>query len=196
VVVYQLLNTRRERYDAFDLTVRKTFSGKYEWFAGYTRSHARSNAAVDYSLENPIFAPQTPGAAPWDTPNRFHMWGWAPLPNRVLPRWARFLTNETTLAYLVEYRTGFPFGVVSQDGFMVGAPDSMRYPAYFNINLSLERRFHALHYQWAWRFGYDNLTNSLNANSVDNVVGSPTYLTYGRGQARAFSVRLRMLGRR
>ena len=34
-VVYQLRNTRRERYDAVDFTVRRTFAGQFEWFAGY-----------------------------------------------------------------------------------------------------------------------------------------------------------------
>ena len=75
----------RPRYDAFEVSLRHTFAGRYEWFAGYTRSSSRSNAMVDYSLENPIFAPQGEGPFAWDTPNRFHMWGWAPLPNRVLP---------------------------------------------------------------------------------------------------------------
>jgi hypothetical protein len=42
----------------------------------------------------------------------------------------------------------------------------------------------------------DNLTNHLNANTVNNVVGTPEYLSYGRGQARALAVRLRLLGRK
>jgi hypothetical protein len=195
-VTYFLGNSRRERYDALDISLRHTFSGKYEWFAGYTRSSARSNAAVDYSLENPIFGPQGPGPVPWDAPNRFHTWGWAPLPNRILPQALRFVTRNTSVAYLVEYRTGFPFSAVNQQGFMVGAPNCLRYPDYFNINLTLERRFTAIHYLWAWRFGFDNLTNNRNPNVVNNVIGTPEYLTYVRGQVRAFNVRLRFLGHR
>jgi hypothetical protein len=42
----------------------------------------------------------------------------------------------------------------------------------------------------------DNLTNNGNPNFVNNVFGSPDYLTYGRGQARAFTMRLRMLGKK
>lgn len=194
--IYQLANARRPTYRAFDFALRHTFAGRYEWFLGYTRSRAWSNAAVDYSLENPIFAAQAPGPFPWDTPNRVHMWGWAPLPNRVLPRFLRFTTRHTIAAYLVEYRTGFPFGVVSEDGFLVGAPNSRRYPDYFNINLHIEREFRALHYLWAWRFGFNNLTNNGNPNAVNNVMGTPEFLTYGRGQARAFTVRLRLLGRK
>ena len=193
---YQLVNARRDRYDAVEIALRHTFAGKYEWFLGYTRSSARSSAAVDYSLENPVFGPQGPGPYAWDTPNRVHMWGWAPVPNRILPRWLRFLTANTTAAYLVEYRTGFPFGIVDESGVLMGRPNSRRLPYYFNINLHLERQFRALHYLWAWRFGYNNLTDNDNPNVVNNVYGGPQFLTYGRGQARAFSVRLRFLGRK
>ena len=194
--VFQLSNTRRDRYDAVDFAVRRTFAGQYEWFLGYTRSSTRSNQAVDYNLENPVFAPQMPGPFVWDTPNRLHMWGWAPMPKRLLPRPFEFILRNTTAAYLVEYRTGFPFSVVDQEGFLVGSPNSRRYPYYFNVNLHFERRFRALHYLWAWRFGYNNLTGNLNPNVVENIEGSPKFLTYGRGQARAFSVRLRLLGRK
>jgi len=193
---YDLVNARREQYNAVDISLRHIFAGRFEWFLGYTRSSTRTNAAVDYSLENPIFAMQAPGPYAWDAPNRVHMWGWAPLPNAVLPRRLRFVTRNTTAAYLVEYRTGFPFGVVNEDGFLEGTPNSRRLPDYFNINLHLERQFRALHYLWAWRFGFNNLTNNGNPNVVNNVIGTPQFLTYGRGQARAFSVRLRLLGRK
>lgn len=195
-VVYNLTNSRRDRYDAFDFSLHRTFAGKYEWFAGYTRSSARTNAAVDYSLENPIFAAQLPGPLPWDTPNRFHMWGWAPVPVGILPAKLHFLSRNLTAAYLVEYRSGFAFNVVDQQGFLVGRPDGTRYPDYFSLNLHFEKQFRAIHYLWAYRFGVDNLTNNGNPVSVNNVLGTPQFRTYGRGQARAFSVRLRFLGRR
>ena len=124
------------------------------------------------------------------------MWGWVPLPNRFLPERLQFLTRHTSAAYLVEYRTGFPFQVVDEEGMMVGRPNSERLPNYFNINLHLEREFRALHYLWAWRFGFNNLTNNGNPNVVNNIIGTPQFLTYGRGQSRAFSVRLRLLGRK
>jgi hypothetical protein len=193
---YELSNVRRPRYRAFEISLRHTFASRYEWFIGYTLSSSRSNAAVDYNLENPVFAPQGPGPFPWDTPHRVHMWGWAPLPNQILPRFLRFTTANTTAGYLVEYRTGFPFSVVNEESVLVGDPNSRRYPNYFNINLHLERQFRALHYLWAWRFGFNNLTNSGNYNAVNNVIGTPQFLTYGRGQARAFTVRLRFLGRK
>jgi hypothetical protein len=195
-VTYLLDNYRQDRYDAFEMSVRHTFGGRFEWFAGYTWSRARSNAAVDYSLENPVFAVESPGPYSWDAPNRFHMWGWAPLPNGWLPHALQFITHETSAVYLVEYHTGFPFSIVDQNAFLVGAPNGERLPGYFNLNLDFERKFRALHYQWAWRFGFNNVTNNGNPNSVNNVLGSPQFLNYGRGQARAFNVRLKLLGRK
>jgi hypothetical protein len=193
--VYTLHNGRRDHYDGFTISMKRTFAGKYEWFAGYTRSSAHTSAAVDYSLQNPIFAQQMPGPLTWDTPNRIHMWGWVPIPRQTHNRLLDFLTRNLTAAYMVEYRTGFPFSVVDQEGFLIGQPNARRYPDYFSINLHLERQFRAIHYVWAWRFGFDNLTNNGNPNFVNNVFGSPQFLTYGRGQQRAFSVRLRFLGR-
>jgi hypothetical protein len=191
---YTLRNDARVRYDAFDFSLKRTFAGKYEWFAGYTRSAARTDKAVDYNLENPVFALQMPGRLPWDAPNRFHMWGWLPVP-ATRGRLA-FLTRNTTAAYLVEYRTGFPFNVVDENSFLVGPPASLRLPDYFSINLHFERKFRVANYLFAWRWGFDNITNNGNPNYVNNVYGTSQFLTYGRGQARAFSTRLRLLGRK
>jgi hypothetical protein len=195
-VVYWLRNQRADRYDAFEITARKLFAGQYEWMASYVYSRARSNAVVDYSLENPIFAPQAPGPADWDAPHRFLSWGWAPLPRRLLPSSLAFLVRNTSLSCLIEARSGFPFSLVNEEGFLVGKPNRMRFPSYFNLNLHFERRFRFLSYLWAWRFGLNNLTNHGNPNVVNNNIDSPSFLAFGRGQPRAFNVRLRFLGRR
>lgn len=195
-VLYLLENQRTDRYDALELTARRTFGGQFEWAAGYTYSRARSNAVVDYSLENPIFAEQGPGSVAWDTPHRFLTWGWAPFPTSALPPGLRFLFRNTNITYLMETRTGFPFSVVNEEGFLVGKPNERRLPSYFSINLHFERRFRFLHYMWAWRFGLYNLTNHGNPNVVNNNIDSPSFLSYERGQKRALNVRLRFLGRK
>jgi len=194
--LYQLRNWRHDRYDAAEFTVRRTFGGRFEWVAGYTRSKARSDAVVEFSVDNPIFAPQGPGPFAWDTPNRFMTWGWAPLPKGALPHFMQSIIGETDVVYLLEYRTGFPFSVVNEEDYLVGPPNSRRFPNYFNINLALERKFRFMHYLWAWRFGFNNLTNNGNPNVVNNNIDSPMFLTYGRGQVRAFAVRLRFLGKK
>lgn len=188
---FGLVNARNDRYDALDFTVRRTFRRQYEWLAGYTRSAARSNAVLDFSLEDPIFAQQAGGPLRWDTPHRFQTWGWAPVPAP-----GNFpLLRKLTLAYWLEARSGFPFRVVNEEAQLVGPPNSRRFPSYLNLNLHLERRFTFFHHEWAWRFGFNNITNHRNPNVVNNNIDSPGFLTFVGGQHRALTVRLRFLGK-
>jgi hypothetical protein len=188
---FGLFNARNDHYDAADVTVRRTFRGRYEWLAGYTRSSARSDAVLEFSLEDPIFAGQAPGPLRWDAPHRFQTWGWAPMP----APGRFFLLRDLTVAYWIEARSGFPFRVVNEEAQLVGAPNALRFPTYFNINLHLERRFTFLHHEWAWRFGFNNLTGHRNPNVVNNNVDSPDFLMFSGGQRRALTVRLRFLGK-
>ncbi len=195
-VYYTLSNQRSDRYDAVELSARRTFGGRYEWVASYTYSKARSNAVVDYSLENPVFGNQGAGPLRWDAPHRLLTWGWAPVPSGAGPHFVRFLLREVSVNYLVEARSGFPFSVVNEENFMLGRPNQRRLPYYFNVNLQFEKRFRFFHYLWAWRFGMNNLTNHDNPNVVNNNIDSPLFLAYAGGQRRAWNVRLRFLGRR
>jgi hypothetical protein len=181
---FELVNERRDHYDALELTARRTFKGNNVVFASYTRSAARSTAVLNFSLDSPLFSPQAGGPLPWDSPSRLDSWGWLPLP------W------KCTLAYWLDWRDGFPFSLVNQDEQLVGSPDSHRYPAYFSLNVHLERRFHVLGFEWALRAGFDNITNHQNPFAVDNNVDSRHFLTFGAIQGRALTGRIRLLGRK
>ncbi|MCL5670640.1 MAG: TonB-dependent receptor, partial [Acidobacteria bacterium] len=117
---------RRDRYDAFDLSVRRRFKGGHVLFASYVRSTARTNAVLDFNLYSPYFSPQLGGPLPWDTPNRFLSWG-------ILP-----LLRKFDFVYLLDWHDGFPFSVVNQNQELVGPPDRLRFPNYFSLNLALE----------------------------------------------------------
>jgi hypothetical protein len=176
------------RYREFQFTARIAEERKRKVFVSYVHSSTRGSldAVSSYAgdVAFPVVRPSFFTNLGGDVPHRLLLWGETPL------KW------KMKVMPLAEYRTGFPFSVVDEEDFLVGAPNSRRYPDYFNINLHLERKFRALHYLSAWRFGYNNLTANLNPNVVNNVQGTPRFLTYGRGQARAFSVRLRLLGRK
>ena len=145
----------------------------------------------------PFSRRRAPGPFPWDAPNRFLTWGWAPLPKRLLPRSRlRFLTRNRRLSYLAEYHTGFPFNVVNEEGYASGSPNSRRFPPISMSICTSNGKFRALHYLWAWRFGFNNITQQWQSERVNNNIDSPLFLTYGRGQLRALSVRLRFLGKR
>ncbi len=194
--LYVLDNIERERYRSAEFSVRRTFLSRYQWFASYTRSEARSNAVLDYSIENPILTPQSGGPLPWDAPNRIVMWGWAPVLRSLFPHFLRPIVGDTDLQVLGDFRTGFPFSATNELGYIVGHPDGYRFPDYLTLNVALERKFPLRGYLFAWRVGLINALGRQNPNVVNSDSDSPQFMTFGRGQARAVNVRLRFLGRK
>jgi hypothetical protein len=180
----QLEGLERDRYDSIEISTRHTFKGSHVLFASYTRSRAHSNAVFDFSIDSLLFSPQAGGPLPWDTPNRFLSWGWAPLP------W------KFALAYSLDWRDGFPFSLVNQNQQLVGAPDCRRFPEYFSLDLQLERRIRLFGFMWALRAGLNDITNRSNPSAVNNNVDSPDFLTYSGIQGRALTARVRLLGRK
>jgi len=181
---FVLQNTREDRYYSLKFDVRRTFQKRYIVTASYTRSSSRSNQVLDYSLDNLIISPQVPGPYAWDAPNRFLSWGLLPL------------AKGFDFAYSLEARSGFPFATLNQQQQLFQPPGTHRFPWYFTLNPHLEKRFHALGFYWALRGGFDNITNRQNAYVVNNIVGSPQFLTFGAFDRRAFTARIRFLGRK
>ncbi|MBI3664606.1 MAG: TonB-dependent receptor [Acidobacteria bacterium] len=181
----RLQDQRRDAYRAVELWVRQSFREKAEVFGSYTRSRARSNEALDYSLGEILFAAQAPGPLAWDAPNRLVSWGWAPG-----PFW------NLWLSYFLEYRSGFPFNVVNQQRQLVGTPGQLRFPDYLSINIGIEKRFRLRGSEWAARLSVINLTDHANPNAVVNNRDAPNFLIFAGGQRRAFTARLRLVGRK
>ncbi len=181
---FALQNTREDRYSSFKVDLRRTFRNRYIVTGSYVRSSSRSNQALDYSLDNPVLSPQVPGPFPWDAPNRFTSWGWLPL------------VRGFDAGYSMEARTGFPFAAINDQQQVVKPPGSYRFPMYFALNFHLEKRFRAVGFYWALRGGYDNVTNRQNAYAVNNYINSPQFLTFSAFDRRAFTARIRFLGRK
>ncbi|HWY71129.1 MAG TPA: TonB-dependent receptor [Terriglobales bacterium] len=182
---YVLTNDRRDRYRSVQISGRKHFHGDYNFYTAYTHSYAHSNAVVNYSLNNPIFSTQMGGPLPWDVPNRVISWGWFPTPFK-----------RVDLVYSLDYHTGFPWTAVNQSQQIVGLPYSHRIPAYFSANPGLEWRFSFRGYALALRGVAENVTDRQNPAFVRNNVDSPDYATYGGFRGRAFTARIRFLGRK
>jgi len=118
----------------------------------------------------------------WDTPQRVVSSGWTPI-----PLWGLLLSE------FFEYRTGFPFSVLNDQQQLVGAPNRMRFPNYFSLNLGLEKRFLFRGHEWAVRVTGVNISGHANPDMVVNNRNAPNYLTFAGGQRRAFTVRVRLV---
>ena len=186
--LFTLQNGGRGKYDAVTLTFRHTLQERYPLFFSYTRSKARSNAVLDSTLDMPLFSPQLGGPLPWDSPNRVQSWGAAPFR---LP-WIHALEFD----YSFEWRTGYPYNVINLEQELVGLPGQVCFPDYASLNLHVEKRFHLFGFEWALRAGFNNITNRQDPLIVDNNIDSPTFGTFGDFQHRAFTGRIRFLGRK
>jgi len=181
---FVLQNTRQDRYDGLQVQVRHAFRNGHMLFASYMRSHSRSNQVLDFNIDNPQFSRQQPGPYPWDSPNRFLSWG-------LLPIYKGF-----DFAYSGELRSGFPFNVVNDQIQLAESPGSRRFPTWFTLNTHIEKRFHAFGYNWAIRGGFDNVTGHKNYTYVNNDISSPDFLRFGNYEGRAFTGRIRFLGKK
>jgi hypothetical protein len=186
--LFTLENGRRDKYDAVTLTLRHTFQQQYPLFFSYTRSRARSNTVLDSTLDVPFFSPQLAGPLAWDSPNRIQSWGVAPFH---LP-WIRALEFD----YTFDWRTGYPYSTINLEQELVGVPGQARFPNFASLNLHVEKRFHLFGFEWALRAGFNNITNRLDPVVVDNNIDSPTFGALGGFEHRAFTGRIRFLGKK
>jgi len=187
---FTLQNSRDDRYDALQVTLRHNFRGNYTIMGAYTRSRAHSNQALDFNVDNPVLSPQAPGPYPWDAPNRFLSWGYVPFFS--LPVFHKF-----ELAYSMEARTGFPFNLLTDQQQLIGQPGAQRFPEYFSLNLQLEKRFHLFGNYWALRGGFDNITGRCDPFFVNSVIDTThPQPTFGACLGRAFTSRIRLLSKK
>jgi hypothetical protein len=181
---FVLANTREDHYDGFQISARHAFRNGHMVAASYVRSHARSNQVLDFNIDNPQFSAQQPGPLPWDTPNRFLSYGLLPL------------VKGFDFAYSTEVHSGFPFNVVTDQQQLHEPPGSRRFPTWITLNTHVEKRFHAFGYYWAIRGGFNNVTGRKNWIFVNNDINSPDFLTFSGYNGRAFTGRIRFLGRK
>jgi Carboxypeptidase regulatory-like domain len=181
---FLLQNTRKDRYDAFQVNLRRSFAKGHMVMLSYTRSKSRSNQVLDFNVDNPVFSAQAAGPYPWDAPNRFLSWGFLSL------------VKGFDLGYSTELRSGFPFNAVNDQEQLAEPPGSRRFPTFFTLNVHVEKRFSLLHYYLAVRGGFDNITGRKNYGFVNNDINSPQFLTFSGYEGRAFTARIRFLGRK
>ncbi len=179
-----LTNGRQDRYESASATFRHVFKQNHEIFVAYTRARALTNADFTYSLDSVLFSPQAGGPLPWDAPNRVVAHAFLPL------------THKIDAAYTLDWRTGYPFTLFNDAEQIVGGPYSERFPTYFSLDVSLERRFTIFGFQWALRAGVDNITDRGDYSTVNSNVDSPEFLTYSGALGRSFIARVRLLGRK
>jgi hypothetical protein len=184
---YLLTNQRQDRYYSVEVNARRLFAHGYSLFGSYTRSSARTNAALNYVPAISQLGAQQNGPLAWDAPNRAISWGWLPLPVPMLQKRLDFV-------YLLDWRTGFPFTAVNANQEVVGGAGGQRFPDFIDFSPGLEWRFHLRGANFGLRGVMENASDRGNPAIVNNVVDSPQFGAFSEFQGRAFTARIRLIG--
>jgi len=183
---YLLTHGREDHYDSFAVEARRTFAKGYTLFASYTRSSARTNAALDYVPTVSVLGAQQSARLPWDTSNRLISWGWVPF---LVPKFKNW-----DFVYTMVWQTGFPYTSINANHEVVGAAGSRRFPDFVSFSPGLEWKFHLRGAYFGLRGVMENATDRKNPSIVNNVVDSPAYGTFSQALGRALTARLRLIG--
>jgi len=128
-----LQNTGSSNYRQAQITARYRPSERNELNISYAWSRARGdlNTLSDafIPVQAPVIRPNAYGVLPSDIPNRVLAWGYITLPKKFI------------FSPVADLHTGFPYSNVDVLQNYVGAPDSLRFPVYFSLDVKLSREF-------------------------------------------------------
>src|SRR5262249_8064419 len=180
--VFLLEDNRKDRYRSATASVRHEFSEETQVYAAYTRSSTHSNEVLDPVLGAIFVATQQSGRLAWDAPNRLLTWGWTPT-----HIWG------VQFSYFFEYRTGYPFSIVTLQQQLGEQPNSRRFSDYASLNIGLEKKFRFWGYLWGARLSVINILGRENPDTVVNNIAAPNFGSFSGGQGRAFTARVRFV---
>jgi hypothetical protein len=184
---FLLQSNRNDYFESEEAWIRHDFGDKAEITVDYVHEIARSNEVLDPTLFTLLLSPQQGGRLPWDAPNRIVTHGWTPLPAVPKIHW------HLLLSYFFEYHTGFPYSAVNDELQLVGAPDTYRFPTYYNLNVGLEKEFRFRNREWAIRVSSNNITGHDNPLEVVNNIDAPNFGAFYGGTGRALTARIRLI---
>ncbi|HVA94992.1 MAG TPA: TonB-dependent receptor [Candidatus Dormibacteraeota bacterium] len=179
-----LENTGTAHYRQAQVVARYRPNDRTEWNVSYSWSRARGdlNSLSDTFIpfESPVLRPNVYGVQPSDIPHRVLAWGFLHLPMQLV------------VSPVADIHSGFPYSNVDVLQNYVGAPNSLRFPVYFSMDVKVYRDFN-LHLPFMdrgktrkIRLGVYSLdiTNRHNPHDVYSNVASPIFGQFAGFQRR------------
>ncbi len=185
--VLQLSSTGRTASHEFEAVIRREFNAGSHVTGAYVRSSTKGDlndfVSIFGELRAPVIQRNEYGRQPFDTPNRFLLWG-----SVMLPR-------DIAVTPTMEYRTGFPYSVVDERQNVVGLRnDGGRFPNLFTLDLAVTKDVRLPKLRRA-RIGVQvfNLTNHFNPQDVQNNLASPAYGEFANSVDRQIRTKFTLL---
>jgi len=155
-----LSNIGSSRYHELETTLRFKVREHADLNISYVESLARGDlntlSAVNVPFEEPVIRPNFFSTLPSNVPNRVVTWG------RIKVPW------DITAGPVLDWHTGFPYSAVDDLQNYVGNPNSLRFPAYFSLDLQLAKDFKLRWIPWAKNHKFRGALRIFNISDYGN----------------------------
>jgi hypothetical protein len=183
-----LSNLGQSRYREMEATLRLRPSNKVDMNLSYVNSQARGDlntmSALYVPYEVPVIHPDFFGTLPTNVPDRVVTWGRFKLPRKFV------------VSPLLDWHSGFPYSLFDDLQNYVGAPNSLRFPAFLSLDVRGSEDFRIRFIPWLSKhmlrgsLSVFNVTNHGNYRDVYNTVTSPYFGSYAGFLHRFYSLSL------
>jgi hypothetical protein len=183
-----LSNLGSSRYREVEATLRVRPSDKVDLNLSYVNSQARGDLNTLSTLyvpnEAPVIQPNVIGTLPTNVPDRVVTWGRFKLPQKFI------------VSPLLDWHSGFPYSDFDVLQNYVGAPNSLRFPAFLSLDMRGSEDFRIRFIPWLSKhvlrgsLSVFNVTNHGNYRDVYNTVTSPYFGSYAGFLHRFYALSL------
>jgi hypothetical protein len=165
-------------YHELQLSVRQTWTDGQQIFASFVRSSAEGElndfATLTQTFDVPLLQPGGRARLAADAPNRMLVWGTFNFPRKVV------------LSPVVEWRSGFPYSMLTERQRYFGTPNSQRFPAFMAADAVVYKTFTVRNRSADLGLQMFNITSHFNPRDVYAVVGSPQFGAFTNSVGRIF----------
>ena len=168
-----LTNNGSSVYNEFETTVRVRTGEHADLNVSYVHSQARGDlntlSQIFVPFQQPVIQSNVFADLPSSVPNRLVTWGRFQVPWKI------------TASPVLDWHTGFPYSAVDVLQNYVGQPNSLRFPAFFAIDLKLSKDFripfvpYVRNHTLRGALAIYNLTDHLNPRDVYYNIASPYF---------------------
>ncbi|HEY7285678.1 MAG TPA: TonB-dependent receptor [Vicinamibacterales bacterium] len=154
-------------YQEVQVSVRKLWANQSQIFVSYVHSSSRGDTndfgTLYKNLDAPLLDRNAYAVTSANVPHRLRGWATFSLPERIV------------VSPAVDWRTGFPYSALDVYQQFIGAPNTLRYPDYFALDLTAFKTFDIFSREMDFGLQFFNLTAHENPRDVVAVVDSPRF---------------------
>ena len=177
-----LSSTGRLTGREFDATVRWTLANRGDLFVSFSKIRTRADlndfGLIYDNLRDPLVFENESALQPFEVPNRVLLWGVVTLP------------KGFTLTPGIEWRSGFPYTVFTEDYTVVGQRNRADFPQFLSADVAVTKRLSLFGRRVDIGVQAYNLTSHDNPRDVVSNLASPSFGAFRNSVGSTIALKL------